>query len=298
MRIIKIDSQRLTAIMSCFRQANYSYILNKRGFETSVPIQNGDVTHKMLEMYYRNKILGMPFKDNVDASIAIGEFHAVTHAQISGDQILILTEYFKQYCEYYKNETWIPKEVEAYFAFDLYEDSDVRIIYEGKIDLIVEQPGVPGLIVVDHKTTSRRSIPSKLSNQFMGYCVATGNNNMMVNEYGLQASYKNPKDRLHRHLYSYSQSLLDEWRHIAVDYVLRFDQAIQDDHFPPNFTSCDKYSGCIFRDVCGSIPEAREFKLATEYKTREWDPAKDERPVVTEISNESTNREADTTPEG
>lgn len=286
MRIIKVDSQRLTAIMSCFRQAYYSYVLNKRGFETSEPIQKGDVTHKMLETYYRLKIEGKPFKECVDTAVEVGEAHAVEHAQITAEQILVLTSYFRQYCEFYQHENWIPKEVESYFAFELYKDDELLVIYEGKIDLVVEIPGVLGYTVVDHKTTSRRSIPSKLSNQFMGYCVATGNNNMMVNEYGLQASYKKPSERLHRHLYSYSNSILEEWKRVAVEYIIEFDQALQHGDYKPNFTSCDKYSGCIFRDVCGAIPEAREFKLATEYKTREWDPAKDERPVVTDVKDE------------
>lgn len=287
MRIIKIDSQRLTAIMSCARQAYYSYVLNKRGYDVSEPIEKGDLTHKMLEMYYRNKIQGLAFEKNVLDCVHYGESYAAEHlSKLNMEQCLVLINYFKQYCEYYKHETWIPKEVESYFAFEMYKDDEITIIYEGKIDLIVENPGTPGLIVIDHKTTSRRSIPSKLSNQFMGYCVATGNHNMMVNEYGLQASYKNPKDRLHRHLYSYSQSLLDEWVREAVGYIIQFDTYMQTGHFPPNFTSCDKYSGCIFRDVCGAIPEARDFKLATEYKTREWDPAKDERPLSKDVGDD------------
>ena len=42
--------------------------------------------------------------------------------------------------------------------------------------------------------------------------------------------------------------------------------------YPPNYTSCDKYSGCIYEEVCRNTGEARAYKLTQLFIERpKWD---------------------------
>lgn len=42
--------------------------------------------------------------------------------------------------------------------------------------------------------------------------------------------------------------------------------------WPQNDTSCDKFGGCRFRDVCGRPPAQRQARLEADFKRRVWDP--------------------------
>ena len=42
-----------------------------------------------------------------------------------------------------------------------------------------------------------------------------------------------------------------------------------------NFTSCDKWSGCQFTELCYCTPDARQWKMDTKYvKGEKWSPVK------------------------
>lgn len=43
-------------------------------------------------------------------------------------------------------------------------------------------------------------------------------------------------------------------------------------HWPMNDTACDKYGGCVFRDVCRADPVMRERLLKSDFTRRIWDP--------------------------
>ena len=42
--------------------------------------------------------------------------------------------------------------------------------------------------------------------------------------------------------------------------------------YPMNETSCDKWGGCEFREVCKRTPRARPQWIAANYQRRKWDP--------------------------
>ena len=50
------------------------------------------------------------------------------------------------------------------------------------------------------------------------------------------------------------------------------------DYWPMNDTSCDKFGGCRFRDVCSKSPQVREQFLKTDFdkleESERWNPLK------------------------
>jgi len=50
---------------------------------------------------------------------------------------------------------------------------------------------------------------------------------------------------------------------------------MEEDSWPMNLTSCDKYSGCIFQGICEREQSVRDYVIERDYKKgEEWDVAK------------------------
>jgi hypothetical protein len=200
---------------------------------------------------------------------------------------------FRENILYWQRDGWKILEVEQSFSKVLYERPDapgkevIRILYEGIIDLIVEHPSPAGIYVVDHKSASRKSTPAKTSNQFMGYCWSLGMNQIIINRVGFQKTLP-ASERFQRLFISYENELLKEWVQQAVYWAQVLASYMDNNYFPPNFTSCDKYAGCIFQQVCGTIPQVRDFKLQSFYYQGEpWSPhTRDKKPLEDEDAAE------------
>lgn len=66
---------------------------------------------------------------------------------------------------------------------------------------------------------------------------------------------------------------LDEWYDDTMHLIERVQQATRDNHFPRNRSSCNKYAGCQFKNVCAHSPAVRQqFLLADFEKGPRWDP--------------------------
>lgn len=69
---------------------------------------------------------------------------------------------------------------------------------------------------------------------------------------------------------------LDEWYEESLEVIRRTQAYARAGKFPRNTTSCDKFGGCPFRDVCSRSPSVRPAYLKGEFDLREerWDPIK------------------------
>jgi hypothetical protein len=296
MRTIALDSQILNTVQACARKANLEFLQNWRPTEKAEALEKGDLMHRMLAHLYRARM-----KQRTDLGKVIEEAIEIAHVaavdmSLTDSTVDENTKQFKEYAIHYQNDGWKPLEVERPFSKVLYRREDevvwrvgdvvategtpgaqgtvvkegLQILYEGVIDLVADTPH--GIFVVDHKTASRRSTPTKLSNQFMGYCWATGSYNFVVNRIGFQKTLS-VNERFQRPFLSYNKQILDEWAQSAIYWTKVLVGYIDTGYFPPNFTSCDKYSGCIFQGVCEAIPEVREFKLQSNFYVGEpWSP--------------------------
>ena len=276
MRTIALDSQILNTVSACARKVDLGFIKNWRPTEKAEALEKGDLMHRMLKHYYLQRKAGRTDMHAViDEAVNVGRA-ATIEMDLSDSTVDENIKQFRAYAVYYNQDGWKPLEVEQSFSKVLYRREDspeldgLQILYEGVIDLIAETPH--GIFVIDHKTASRRSSPARLSNQFMGYAWATGSWNIIINRIGFQKTLSE-QERFQRIFHSYNQQLIDEWVEQTVYWTNMLVGYIDNNYFPPNFTSCDKYSGCIFQEVCEAIPDVRDFKLQTKFYVGEpWSP--------------------------
>lgn len=270
---VKVDSQILNSIDLCDYRYFVEHVMNMRPATKAPALEKGSVMHTMLAHYYRQKMKGrIPSEHHavVEEAIILGRVEA------SGYQFE-LTEFeeecaptFKEYILAKQNDGWNVLAVEEPFTKLLYEDNELQILYEGIVDLRAEQPNL-GRITVDHKSESRKSHPFELSNQFIGYKWAFGDQ-VVINKVGFQTSLAD-QERFRRYYLPILDHQIEEWK---VDTVKSIKEAIEWHRtgiFARNRTSCDKYSGCVYKKVCVAPPEAREFKIQAYFvKDKPWDP--------------------------
>lgn len=289
MRVLNVDSQILNAIQQCARKAQYSFVYNLAPHEKDEALEKGDLMHKMLEVYYSMLLdRGANLSSDIwqeliqEAGIqAIGNpvLQAIQSGLYFASKMSIpshvseeVIDQFKAYADYYSHDEWHPLAVEEVGSKVLHEQDDLTIIYNFKIDLVAEKGNI--VAPFDHKTGSRRTEPSSLSNQFIGYCFGLGARQIIVNKIGFQKTLK-PHERFQRYVLSVDEARIAEWVKNSVYWIMQYDLQQQMDYYPMNLTSCDKYSGCIFKRVCESDPDNRAWKLERDFVTVDkWDVAK------------------------
>jgi hypothetical protein len=263
-QVIAIDSQELNEMQNCWRKYQLYHLQNERPVITPSYFEHGDLMHQMLRTYYvckkyRRNWGKHTHADVVDSCVRVGR-HAAIKMSIEPEEIESTIKTFIEYCQFFANDGWDDiLHIEQPVAKTLYEDSDLTILYEGRLDLVIRLSNCP-ILPIDHKTSRRRGRPEELSNQFIGYCWLLGVNNLVVNKIGLQKTLK-PQDRFERHTLSYTDAIIGEWKNETIWWVRESLRRKEEDFYPANKTSCDKYSGCIFEEVCKSDPITRDWKL-------------------------------------
>lgn len=182
----------------------------------------------------------------------------------------------EQYNEFYKNDFWVPLEVETVKSKVLYEDDEVRVLWKAKLDLVSDTN--QGIYPIDHKTMKQRRATSKLNNQFIGQCMVMGTRNVIINKVGFQTTLE-PKDRFERHPVSYSAAALAEWTSETLPFYAKLLlMYAEGGYYPPNYSNCEgKYGPCPFKSVCESDPAMREEELKNNFIVGPaWNPTNDE----------------------
>jgi hypothetical protein len=265
------DASVMNAFEKCPQLMKYQYIDNLRpkGI-VNVGLEKGDLIHIPLKHYYSQKKAGVEWSDAIQFSV--GKLLRYTpKLNLADKDIQDVMTSFMSYCEFYRFERWEVVEVERPFRLVIYEDSDLRVILQGRIDLLVDNGQM--IMPVDHKSESRRSEPVELSNQFMAYAYASKSSNIIVNKIGFQTSLK-AEEKFYRKMLSYEDDNLEEWRD---EYIFKIRELIgyaEINHFPHRYSSCqDKYGKCSFHDICHTHRAAREMKLKSHFQIVEpWDP--------------------------
>lgn len=274
--IIAVDSTKLNVLQLCARK--YAMVFRDNLSPLSKPdfLERGDLIHKMLATYYVMRRSRSRWTQNnrthddvVKACLRIGEHFAIK-MQLNMDSVDETFFQFNEYCKHYEHDGWDRIiAVEQVGSAVLYEDEHLVIVYEIKPDLVLQLDN--GLIVVDHKTAKQRKEPSKLANQFMGYPYVLGINNICINKIGFQKTLK-PAERFQRYTLSYANDVLAEWKDNTVWWIKQLLKHIDEDFWPANFTSCDKWGGCVFEHVCMKERIAREYELQRSFEVSEhWD---------------------------
>jgi len=269
-RIIRISPSGLGRIQTCFRASHYNRVLGYEpaGLETYEPFVKGTLIHSSLEAYYRAVIQKEPRSNCVKAAVETIRSES-EKTSLSSENKAHLLNTIIEYLAYYANDTYEPVGVEDPFSYELFEDENLVILLEGKIDLRMQriqgEETVP--FIFDHKSRGRDTTPQFLNNQYMAYALATNTPNVVDNQIGLQTSLKS-KDKYKRRILTYSPEQLEEFAEIAISWVLLFDASVQRNQFLPNYTHCYQ---CDFSQVCESSKEFRLEKLERFFVKRSKD---------------------------
>lgn len=164
--------------------------------------------------------------------------------------------------------------VEYSFSFELGDG----LVYCGHIDRLVEYAGE--VYVQDQKTTGHTITPRYFesfspSTQMSGYALAgkiiynAKVKGVMIDAAQIAVGFS----RFERGFTFRTDGQLEEWRKDSLLHIANARRATQDEYFPQNRTSCDKFGGCEFRDVCSRAPEVRPNFLRASFKQdKVWNP--------------------------
>jgi len=282
-----MDSQIASTLMSCERLTDFKFNHNLQPISgKGNSLEAGWLLHQFLEGYYRSIAAGNKI-EALDKAMQLGtqsikegmdgnglentpvENEKHPNGQLSRVGSAHVIDTFLQYVEFYRNDPWVPLEVEKVMSKVIYEDDDMRLLWKAKLDLIVDTN--QGIFPVDHKSMKQNRETLSLNNQFMGQCVLNGTRMVIINKIGFQSSLK-PVDKFKRVPINYSLPRLLEWMDITVYQAKRLIMLNETGYWPPNFTHCDKFNGCIFRGVCESDPSMRQEEIMLRFKVGEpWD---------------------------
>lgn len=276
---IILDSQILNSIQACPLKTDLSFNKDLRPNITATPLEEGDLLHKMMESYYSqlkdcldNSIVydNEKFKSTLEQAISAGEAHYLT-LSISPKEASDVIYQFKENITFHRLDGWKILEVEKAFIKELYKDNNLGIFLTGKIDVIVDIPNF-GVSVVDHKSSKRNQDPDPLSNQFTLYSWATDLKKVMINRVGFQKTLT-PEERFRRQPLYYTDEQTERWLLNTIWWCKFYYFCLENDSWPENRTSCDKFGGCIFSKVCQSATEeGRINRLKSDFtKSEKWD---------------------------
>lgn len=330
-----LDATVLTTLMACARLVDFRFNHNFHSLDgKSNSLEAGSIVHKVLEVYYRERIKGFSASQAQASGLSAGlmyiqgcrfcvdfephdcsschglgiidnhvtgkiecdycegagkivkpscnhepnEYPGVFNTPAEDEKkpkrigYKWILETCEQYFDFYKNDHWIPLEVEIVKQKLLYQDDEIRILWKAKLDLVSDTNN--GIFPVDHKTMQQNRPTVSLNNQFIGQCIITNTRTVIINKIGFQKSLK-PEEKFIRASISYSPDRLLEWQSTILPYwaktLLMYEES---GYFPPRLTNCkNEYGFCAFYKVCEADPDMREEVLKQNFVVGpKWDP--------------------------
>lgn len=291
MIVYTISASKANVLDSCWELYNLQYNRRWEANGKDAPLEKGDLIHTMFGHYYREKMKNRWISDESQHGIVLDECtniarRAAVEMDLEQKEVDLIISAGRRNLLYHMRDGMTVHAVEEPFSKILYEVKDreelqggkitnvegIRILFEGRVDLVATLPNQP-LSVWDTKSEGRRSNPSELDHQFTGSAWAFGVDTVVVNKVGLQTSVEE-KEKFRRVWLDYSSvHLVNEWKLDVIKKVLeavarhRLELAGTPD-WPRNRTSCNKFSGCKFRRVCKAKPSVRNIKLQTWFHVR------------------------------
>ena len=273
---IVLDATVLSTLMSCARLADFRFNHNFVAIHgKSSSLEMGSIVHYIIEHYYKAIIMGKSRGNAISIGMEKGNEYSCDPDLVrnsSPDDIALVFKTMEEYFDYYKNDFWIPLEVETVKSAVVYEDDEIRILWKAKIDTLVDTN--QGIFSIDHKTMKQRRDTLSLNNQFMGQCVILHTRKVIINKIGFQTSLKS-HEKFTRPTVDYSSERLAEWQEDILPYWAKFMLLwSESSYWPPNFTHCEnKYGFCAFKDVCEAPPNLREDEIRRLFIVGEpWNP--------------------------
>jgi hypothetical protein len=167
------------------------------------------------------------------------------------------------------------------FTIPLMEYQNLEVYLCGHIDLMVKWQGK--VYTMDYKTTKygldRRFFAKfKPSTQMPLYTAAThiiagetqdlpSANGVIIDGIQLGVNFS----RYARGVVEFSLEEVEEYLEGLKYWIKQAMDACAADYFPANEESCEKYGGCVFRDICSKPAARREAYLEGNFGKQTWD---------------------------
>lgn len=274
MRNIIIDSQFLDGVQFCEQKYTYTFVNHLQTVRKSKKMEMGSLLHDFLEVYYKN--LNEKGHDE-SLKLSLAEYdNFVQNFELTGMDCEIVKNTFEENVDFWKQQPLTVKSVEVPLTKLLYEDDELRIAYVSKMDLVVDGVNFDNM-PIDHKSEHMKSNPNPMNNQFIGYAWASESNRILINKIGFQKTLK-PIDKYRRIPLYYTDSQIEEWKEQTVFWVKKMLELIDGRRPEMNRTSCDKWGGCTYLDVCKLSPDNRQDFLNNSFKVgEEWSPFRNDK---------------------
>lgn len=276
-----IDATVLNSIELCGQLTQYNHRLNLRLPNPDEIMENGSFIHDLLQLHYLLMRDGSRKYNQIIEEVADYGRKSRQQYALAPEAADFCVNNYISYAGFYAQDGWNPLEIEATFSKVFYENEEMVIVATGVIDLITEVKDRFTFTnaVVDHKSYYRWKQPIQLNNQLMMYSWATEIRRVIFNKVGFQASYtgKNLDKRYRRVQFLFTQNNIDVWERHSIYWAKEGIKYENSGFWPRNYTSCDKFRGCRYVDLCNSNEDIVEFKMKAQFiKGKPWDPSKKE----------------------
>jgi hypothetical protein len=266
MRNLILTSSRLARLQRCPREYFFSFVINRHPIETPKYFLEGGFLHFILDLYYRAKKANSINIEEI-TNAAREKSSTIDNLTIEDSEAII--KLFLEYIAYQQDQNWEIEESEVPFAKVLWEDEkfDLRIVIQGKADLLVSAQSVP--IIVDHKKISQNRQPFPRDNQIMAYCWAFNRQDFIINQLGTQKTLP-PKDKFRRHYFNILGYQIDEWIEETIYNAFEAVKYYDNNHWPARFKACHEQGrACQYYQVCSTEKSNWNYKLETEFRVQE-----------------------------
>jgi hypothetical protein len=298
-----LDNSAMELITTCPRSAEYGLLHRRSPSGDAPPLRYGGIVHHALAYRYRRAFQNKPFDEEKQLRILT---HHFTTNPCEGEDWRNLNSASNLITAYNIEYTTEPFTVASLASFPFVERPfaiyigdvlGIKLIYTGRIDLVVLYP--EGLFVMDHKTSSVLGnsywADAAMSPQQRGYCWAiretlgTEPSGYIINVLASRKPSKtgNPIEFARQRFFTrIPAGQLDEWRLNLLDQVSAFLTAYRNGRLPMHQKMCvSKFGLCKYYPVCELPSAQRSIALySSAYEDRKWSPLF--RPKLTTTPNE------------
>lgn len=299
-----LDSSQISSFLECKQYWNLRYqkklILSAAAHaQSSQPMNAGTYGHKLLDLYYRNRVNNISFNESIARAFAYDpdtdtcvcgcglESHKfltqlnVTECQrckkclkftakpfdLDKSTRIAVMNRLREYFAVYQMNDFQPlseQHIEVGFSEPVYEDKENLFVLEGRIDIVGKLQGLTAII--DHKFQMRKHDLYRKSIQFRNYCLIAKIPMMIINYIRLSKTVD--ATTLVREPVSFNAQEMLHWREKLISIFFQIKEAQlragADGTFEQNFSSCPgrfNYE-CAYTQLCEE-PNKDILKLKT-----------------------------------
>jgi hypothetical protein len=286
------DSTSLGYLLQCPRLYYYQMIEGWQSKEENINLRFGIEYHQALGDYDISRAAGIPHDDAVfdvvkallERTVDFNPDHKVkTKESLVRTVIWYLDQFRSDPAETVLKADGVPA-LEVSFRFELPWEPEATkeqpFLLCGHLDRVVNFSGE--LFVMDRKTTSMW-----LSDKYMDYWdlsyqmtlyTLAGKTVLNAPIRGVimdVAQIKEDASVFQRKMTYRTQDQIGEFLYDLRYWFAIAEQFAVAGHWPMNTSSCDKFGGCRFREVCSKSPQVRKVFLNSQFeKGEQWNPLK------------------------